>query len=91
MTKVSNFLIFSSLSLVIFPSQLSLYDSSWVILPAIGLISFVLIAFSIIIVSENLSFYLNVKCSVLFILLIIASLLSYMTTGSPRPIMVYGS
>ena len=91
MIKVSNFIILSLVLIVIFPSQLSMYNTNWTKLTGFGLITFTSIG--IFYLYTNKKLILEIPTILLTILtgLILSSLASFLMIGIFKPIIVYGA
>jgi len=91
MIKISNLIISSLVIIVIFPSQLSMYGTSWTKLTGYGLISFVLLSVCLLYSSKKLILKIPPILLILFFGLFLSSLASYLMIGIFKPIFVYGS
>ena len=92
MIKISNFLLISTILLVIFPSQLSMRSGDWTPLTGIGVISFVLMSILLMIVyKKKFNFNIPFFVSLIFIGLIFVSLITYGVIQKIKPLIVYGS
>lgn len=91
MIKTSNFLLLTLVLLVIFPSQLSMYSSDWTPLTGIGVIVFVSITMSLIILNKQNTYIIPFFILLIFIGLIFSSLITFSLNKNIKPVIVYGS
>ena len=91
MIKTSNFLLLTTVLLVIFPSQLSMYSSDWTPLTGIGVIGFVSICMLLIIINKKVTYSMPLFILLIFIGLIFSSLITFCLIKKIKPLIVYGS
>lgn len=77
--------------IVIFPSQLSMYHSSWTQLTGIGLIIFVSIFSTLLIFQKKLTIRIPIILRLLFLGILFSSIISFCFTGNSKSIFVYGA
>ena len=90
MTQTSNFLLYTVVLIVIFPSQLSMYGTSLTILTGLGLVIFITINL-IYLLSKKYKLQIPKILLPIFFGLTISSIISYIMIGILKPIIVYGA
>jgi len=90
MVKLSNYLILSVVLFVVFPSQLSMYDTHWAPLTGLGILLFTFFGL-LIIISRKIPTNIPTITLYLFLGLILSSLFSYYFVGEIKPLVVYGA
>ena len=91
MTKTSNFLLYTLVLIVIFPSQLSMYGTSWTILTGLGLIAFIIINLFYLLMNKQYILQVPNILLPIFFGLMFSSIISYFMIGISKPIIVYGA